>query len=89
MATDSSARILDAAAFFSPAGLSRTWGGHLRDAEVVDIGPFHVEPFRVSHSIPDTVEFRADLPEHRATALDRVAQLSTLSAHHQRGCCPA
>lgn len=30
--------------------------------DVVDIGPFHVEPFRVSHSIPDTVGFAVDTP---------------------------
>jgi ribonuclease J len=30
--------------------------------EVIEIGPFKVEPFRVSHSIPDTVGFAIDTP---------------------------
>lgn len=51
------ARILDAAAFFSPAGLRRTWDGYLRDAETVEIGPFRVTPLLVDHSAHDAYAF--------------------------------
>ena len=30
--------------------------------QVVELGPFRIEPFRVSHSIPDTVGFAIDTP---------------------------
>lgn len=35
------------------------------DGEGFDVGPFKIHPFRVSHSVPDTVGFAIDTPEGR------------------------
>lgn len=47
------ARILNEAAFFSPAGLQRQWAGFLADREPITLGPFTVTPFLVDHSAFD------------------------------------
>lgn len=35
------------------------------DRDTVEIGPFKITPFRVTHSVPDTVGFAIDTPEGR------------------------
>ena len=35
------------------------------DYDTVDVGPFNVHPFRVTHSVPDTSGFAIDTPEGR------------------------
>jgi len=35
------------------------------DRDVFEVGPFKIKPFRVTHSIPDTVGFAIDTPEGR------------------------
>lgn len=35
------------------------------DRDVFEIGPFKIHPFRVTHSVPDTVGFAIDTPEGR------------------------
>ncbi len=35
------------------------------DTDILNIGPFKIHPFRVSHSIPDTLGFAIDTPEGR------------------------
>lgn len=47
------ARMLGQASFFSPAGLERSWAGHLADGQPLQLGPFRVTPYLVDHSAVD------------------------------------
>jgi len=51
------ARILDAAAFFSPSGISLTARGFLEDRKPLCVGPFRITPFLVDHSAFDSYAF--------------------------------
>jgi ribonuclease J len=47
------ARILEAAAFFSPISVSPTVARTFRDREAFDLGPFTITPYLVDHSAYD------------------------------------
>ena len=47
-------RILDKAAFFSPAGLELKPAGFLRDQQAFTLGPFTITPYLVDHSAFDS-----------------------------------
>lgn len=49
--------ILEEAALFSPAGLSRDWAGVFTDGAELGLGPFTVTPLLVDHSAVDAYAF--------------------------------
>ena len=51
------ARVLEEAAFFSPAGLSRDWAALFDDGSTIRLGPFTVTALAVDHSAFDAYAF--------------------------------
>lgn len=62
---EEAARLLEAAAFFSPISRRLDAGGHLRDREPFELGPFTITPYLADHSAFDAYSLLIEADDRR------------------------